>query len=383
MLQKKILIVDADAASRNFIARKLQEQNFEVLEAASGREGLIMTWRDRPELVILDPVLPDIRGEDYAAKLRQDLRTEQIPLVALSSDHSPDRMRSCREAGFNEYVTKSGQAVPMLNDIIGRLFGVKVEAMKQGGLLIVFLSAKGGTGTSSVCANLAMNIAQNNPDARLAVADLVLPIGSIAQIVGYEGDQNIVSIAEMPESATTPTFFRGELPEMKIWRFNLLAGSPDPELSNQLKVGRIWDIVTALKASYDYVLVDNGRSLSKITLPLIQHADLVVLLISTDVSTISVTKTMLDYLKSKGVHSNSIYAILNRHAGLEGLSKAEAEKMLGIKINAAIPYLDTNFAFANSQHQPFTLKFPQNTASIIFNDSAKEMIALAQKLRVK
>lgn len=381
MSRKKILIVDADVASRNFIARRLLEQNYEVLQAGSGKEGLISAWRDHPSLIIVDPVIVDISGEELATKLKQDPRTASVPLIALSGDQAQARVKSCLDSGFNEYILKSGQAVSILNDTITRLFGITVEQMEQGGLLMVFLSAKGGTGTSSLCANLAMNISQSHPDARIAVLDLVLPIGSIAQIVGYEGAQNIVTVTDMPAEETTPEFFRRELHTMNIWRFNLLAGSPDPESSNQMKVGRIWDVVNALKASHDYVLVDIGRSLSKITLPLIQHADLITLIISTDISTVSLTKTLWDYLKNKGVRSNALYAILNRAVGLEGLSKADAENMLGIKIKTAMPYLGTNFSFANSHHQPFSLKFPKDTASIIFQDTAKEMAALAEKVR--
>ncbi len=381
MQKKRILIIDTDVASRNFIARTLSAQDYEVLQAGSGKEGLISAWRDHPDLIIIDPLLADLPGEEIAGKLRHDPRTEAVPLVALSGDHSLARAKSCRDAGFNEYIVKSGQAVSLLTDVLTRVLGLSETIMKQGGLLFVFLSAKGGTGTSSMCANIAMNIMENQPEARLAVLDLVLPIGSIAPIVGYQGEQNIVTVAEIPPSETTPDFFRRELPFMKIWRFHLLAGSPNPELSNQLNVARIWDIVTTLKSAYDYVLVDIGRSLSRITLPLIHHADLVVLLISTDASTISLSKTLLEYLKDKGVRSEAIYSILNRAVGLEGLSKRDAEELLGIPVNAAMPYLGTNFAFANSHHQPFTLKFPNDTASIIFHTAAREMTVLAHKLR--
>lgn len=381
MPQKKILIVDSDAASRNFIARKLQELDFEILHAGSGKEGLIIAWRDRPDMVIADPALTDLKGEELAARLRNDPRTAQLPLVALSSDHNPARIKSCHDAGFNDYITKSGQAVSLLNDTVSRYFSVSQADMKQGGLMIVFLSAKGGTGTSSICANLAVEMAKQQPEARVVVADLVFPIGSIAPIVGCEGRENIVTMAERSPLETDSEFLRRELPEVETWRFRLLAGSPDPELSNQLNVARIWDIVTGLKSAFDYVFVDIGRSLSKITLPLIQHADLVALLISTDVSTISLTGTILDYLKAKGVGHNSIFTILNRHASMEGLSKKEAESMLGINVNTAIPYLGTNFGFANSQHRPYTLKFPNDTASIILNDSARELAALARKNR--
>ena len=381
MPQKKILIVDSDSASRNFIARKLQDLDFEILQAGSGREGLIVAWRDHPDMAIIDPALSDLKGEELAARLHRDPRTAQLPLVALSSDHDPARIKACREAGFSEYITKSGQAVSLLNDVVRRYFGISGEAMKKGGLTIVFLSAKGGTGTSSFCANMGMEIAKLNPETRVAVADLVFPIGSIAPIIGYDGMENIVTLAERSSHETSSDLIKNSLPMVELWQFHLLSGSPDPELSNQLNVERIWDLVAGMKAAYDFVLVDIGRSLSKITLPLIQHADLVCLLISTDVSTISLTGTILEYMKSKGVNGDAIYNVLNRHSGLEGLSKREAESLLGIKVNSAIPYLGTNFAFANSQHRPYTIKFPNDTASIIFQDSAREMAALAHKLR--
>lgn len=381
MPEKKILIVDEDVASRNFITRNLLDQNYQVIQVGSGREGLISAWRDRPDLIIIDPTIRDLNGEEIALKLKQDARTANTPLIALSSDLGVARGKSCLDAGFNEYITKSGQAVPLLNEAVARLLGVLSAVVKQGGFLMVFLSAKGGTGTSSICANIAMCIAQDQPEARVVVVDLVLPIGSIAPIVGYEGGQNIVTIADMPPAETTPKFFRDELAEMKIWKFHLLAGSPDPESSNQLKAERIWDIVAALKTSYDYVLIDIGRSLSRITLPLIQTADLITLIVSTDTSTVSLTKTLWQYMMNKKVDAASVYTILNRAGGLEGLSKMEAEKMIEMPISATMPYLTSNLAFANTHHQPFTLKFPKDTASIIFLDAAKEMSAQARKLR--
>ncbi len=383
MPEKKILIVDADVASRNFIARTLQDQKYTVIQAGSGKEGLIYAWRDHPDLVVIDPTIPDLHGEEFAKKLKQDSRTAAMPLIALSGDPSVARIKSCLDAGFSEYIMKSGQAVSMLNETINRLLGITRAAARQGGLLMVFLSAKGGVGTSSLTANIATNIAQSQPEARVVVLDMVLPIGSIAPIVGYKGEQNIVAVADMQPRETTPEFFRDQLAEMKDWKFNLLAGSPDPESSNFLKVGRIWDIVAALKNSYDYVLVDIGRSLSKITLPLIQHADLVTLVVSTDMSAVTLTKTLLEYLKSKGVDSDSIFTVLNRAVGLEGLSKVDAEKILEIGIQFTIPFLGSNFTFANNNHYPFSIKFPNDTAVFVFKDIAREMSALARKLRAQ
>ena len=383
MAGNKILITDADIASRNFIGAMLQKEGYQTLQAVSGKEGLVAAWRDRPDLIIIDPTIPDLKGEDFAMRLRQDPRTAHIPLIALSSDPQTIRVRSCLDAGFNEYLVKTAQVMPALVETVNRLLGNKTAAKKVGGLLIVFLSAKGGTGTSSLCANIATSIVQNKPEAHIAVVDMVLPIGSIAEIVGYQGDQNLITVAEMPANTITSEFFRDNLTEMANWHFHLLAGSPDPEKGNQLKVGSISDIVNALKATYDYVLIDLGRSLSRISLPLIENADLITLIVSTDLSTISLTKTVWQYLQSKGVETSHVYAILNRAVGLEGLSKAEAEKIIGMEIKTSMPYLGSNFTLSNNQHLPFSQKFPKDTAAIVFKDIAQQIADMARRLRTQ
>ncbi len=380
---KKILIIDADVASRKFVARHFLDQKDEVIQVGSGKEGLICAWRDRPDLAVIDPTIADITGEELARKLKQDARTANMSLIALSGDPSATRVKSCLDAGFNDYISKSGQAMPQLMEAANRLLGSAGILVRQGGFLIVFQSAKGGTGTSSICANIAMNIGNNHPESRVLVVDMVLPIGSIASIVGYEGPHNIVAITDMPAENATPNFFRDALPELKPWRFNLLAGSPDPESSNHLKAARIGDVVSVLKESYDYVLIDIGRSISRIMMPFILHADLNVLVVSTDISAVSITKTILDYMKGKGVGTDSVFTILNRAVGLEGLSKMDVEKELDIPIKAAVPYLGSNMSLANSQHQPFALKFPKDAASIVFAETAKEMSILARNLRAE
>ena len=381
MVGRNILLIDGDFASRHYLARALINEGHHILQSVSGKEGLISAWRDRPDIIIVDPVLDDLTGEQLATRLRSDVRTAKIPLIALSSDPKPGRALSCKEAGFNDYLVKSAQAIPSLLEMINRHLGVAEVAVKEGGLLMVFMSSKGGTGTSSLCANIAMNIKQNQPEAQVVVADLVLPIGSIAGIVGYEGDKNLVSVARIPASDTTPEFFRRTLVELAVWRFHLLAGSPDPERGNELAVSRIEEIVSVLKTTYDFILLDLGRSLSHISLPLIEHADMIGLIVGTDLSTVALTKTVWDYLQTKGVEAASIYMIMNRAIGLEGLTKPEAEKLIGIPVKSSMPYLGGNFALANNQHQPYSLKFPKDTASIVLKDTAHQMVDQAMRQR--
>jgi len=379
---KTILVIDSDAASCLFIAQTLEQQKFNVTQAKSGREGLIIAWRDRPNLIIVDPAITDLPGLELIQKLRQDTRTNAIPVIGLSSNPTPDFIAACLEGGFNACLAKSGQAISQLLDTIMRLTGRLPKIPSEGGVLMAFLSAKGGMGTTSLCANIAMCIAQDRPEARLVVVDLVLPIGSIAQVVGYEGDLNLVNVADMPVEETTIDFFRNSLPALDSWGFRLLAGSPDPEAALQLQVDRIEGIIEALKSAFDYVIIDFGRSLSRISLPLIQQTDLLALILGTDLSSVELTKTLWDYLHSMGIGSTNIYPILNRAVGLEGMTKSDAEGMIGLQIRNLFPYMGGNFALANNQHQPIAQKFPNDTATVVMKEAADEMAQLAERLCV-
>jgi two-component system KDP operon response regulator KdpE len=122
---KTILLLDENEASRKFLANTLREKQIKVLEAASGKEALIVAWRDEPDLILFDPILSDFRGEEFIQKLRQNVRTNQTPIVAFSSDPNPARREGCLNAGATEYILKSSEAISTLGGTLNRIFGAQ------------------------------------------------------------------------------------------------------------------------------------------------------------------------------------------------------------------------------------------------------------------
>jgi len=371
-----VLVIDADEANRNFLAQLLQKKNYKVRHAASGEDGLRLVGEETPSLVIFDTRLPDLQAMDLIERLQGNPAITDVPCIVLTSHSDPEEMQACLQAGCAEYYVKSGMVMMTLVDAIPRLLveGRRLRKKHEKGSLIVFLSAKGGTGTSSLCANIAMNMASHLNQSTVAVADLVLPMGSIAPLVGVpDSDLNLVTVAAEPEEKITEEYLGNNLIVPSHWLFHLLPGAPDPESSLNLQVGHIPHIVENMRKCYDYVLVDLGRSLSRISLPIIQEADLVVLILSTDLSTVNHTKQIWHYLKDQGIDQNRVFLILNRAVGLEGLTKAEAEKILGIDIKLTMPYMMGNFTLANNQNIPISVKFPTDTATLILKQMALEI----------
>jgi len=381
MASYKILVIDGDAPSRNFVANILRTEGHTVLMAASGEQGLSVALSDSPQMIIADPLLSDLPGDELAVRLRSDPRTPQIPLVALSHSARTTRLRAWLDSGFDDYLVKSPQVVPLLKASIADLLGKGTRMHREGGLLIPFLSAKGGLGTSSLCVNLASCIAAVEPDRRVAVMDLVLPMGSLAEIVGYQATQDLFTISQMPAGRTTAEELGRILPRIQHWYFRLLAGSPDPDRADRLSFVRIGRIVSALKGAYDYVILDLGRSLSRISLPLIEGADLIVLTSSMDRDTVGLTRNAWQYLQARGVQSSGVYLIMNRTIQVEGLSREESEKTIGLPIRAALPYLGEKFSLANHWHQPYALKYPGDATTLILKRAGQELVDAAKAQR--
>ena len=108
MPEKSILIVDADNVSLTYLIRTIREQQYSVVGTNSGKEGLIVAWRDQPDLVLFDPSLRDISPEEFLLKLRRDARSANTPILALSSNPDAGMKDACLQAGCNEYMLKSG-----------------------------------------------------------------------------------------------------------------------------------------------------------------------------------------------------------------------------------------------------------------------------------
>lgn len=379
-----VLVIDSDEANRNFLAQLMQKKGYQVKHASTGEEGVQIVDAEPVSMIVFDTKLPDLSAPELIERLQRNQKVADIPCVVLSSKSDPEEMKTCLEAGCTEYYIKSGMVMMTLVDSIPKLLvgGKRLRKKRDNGFLFVFLSAKGGTGTSSVCANIGMNMANHLPQSQVAVADLVLPMGSIASIVGADEDSfNLVSVAGQEEDKITVDYLKEKLPVPPHWLFHLLPGAPTPEEAINLQAGHIPNIVKSLRDAYDYVFVDLGRSLSRISLPVIQEADLVALILGTDLSTVNHTQKLWHYLKDQGIAPARVYPILNRSVGLEGLTKPETEKILGLGIKLMIPYMMGNFTLANNQHTPVTLKFPTDTASMVFKQAAIEMSQLAVKMQ--
>jgi len=81
----KILVIEDDKFLRELLERKLQEEGFTVSSANNGEEGLEKIKEEKPELVLLDLILPGIDGFEILKKIRENPELSHIPIIVLSN----------------------------------------------------------------------------------------------------------------------------------------------------------------------------------------------------------------------------------------------------------------------------------------------------------
>ncbi len=102
----RILVVEDEQAIREMLAFTLRRAEFEVLEAGDTREATEILAGTRPDLLLLDWMLPGISGVDFARRLRREEATRELPIIMLTARGEEESKLKGFAVGADDYVTK-------------------------------------------------------------------------------------------------------------------------------------------------------------------------------------------------------------------------------------------------------------------------------------
>ena len=130
----RVLVIDDEAPIRLLCRVNLEAEKMEVLEAADGRTGLDLAREERPDVILLDVMMPGLDGWRVAEELLDDPRTKSIPIVFLTARAElRDRARGI-DLGGVDYVTKPFNPVelaPLVRDLLGRVEQGEREELRR------------------------------------------------------------------------------------------------------------------------------------------------------------------------------------------------------------------------------------------------------------
>ena len=116
-MRKSVLVVDDDEGFQRTIKRILLPKGYSVLTATTGERGLQIAKKQKPDLIILDVILPGIKGRDLCGMLKNDPETRDIPVVFLTAKDSPDDIDAEIAIGAVAHLTKPVNGTLLLAEL--------------------------------------------------------------------------------------------------------------------------------------------------------------------------------------------------------------------------------------------------------------------------
>lgn len=106
-MAQKILIIEDDKFLRELISRKLEKEGYIVCEAIDGEEGEKKIREEKPNLVLLDLILPGIDGFEVLSRIKQDSVLESIPIIILSNLGQKEEIEKGLKLGAIDFLVKA------------------------------------------------------------------------------------------------------------------------------------------------------------------------------------------------------------------------------------------------------------------------------------
>ena len=104
--EKTVLIVEDEADAAELFAEMMRVSGFRVRKTSSSTPALSMMTEEKPDIVLLDIMMPDVSGLDILRQMRHDPVLANIPVVVVSAKSMPADIRNGMEAGASTYLTK-------------------------------------------------------------------------------------------------------------------------------------------------------------------------------------------------------------------------------------------------------------------------------------
>jgi len=106
-MEQKILIIEDDLFLRQLISKKIGQEGYDVVEAVDGEEGIKKVETEKPDLILLDLILPGVDGFEVLSRVKKNLNTKHIPVIILSNLGQKEDVDRGLNLGAEDFLIKA------------------------------------------------------------------------------------------------------------------------------------------------------------------------------------------------------------------------------------------------------------------------------------
>jgi len=326
MTARKILVVDDDHRLLRLMELSLQRAGYRVVAAVTGELGVDKVRTERPDLVLMDVMMPGIDGFETTKRIRRMPEGRHIPIIFLSSVTETSAKVKGLRGGGDDYVTKPVK----MSELLARIEAHLRSISPVSGQLVTVFGSRAGVGTTTLVVNLALAL-HRVAQKKVMLVDWRRPLGDVALFLGMSGAPALESLLSRIDEVSDKMFMDVQEYALGI---QVVLGAADRNSAAQMDQKALGSVLDIALVKADFVLVDMGPFFSWNTLPLVGKEDGINLCVFTP-TTLSI-KRAAQALETVDVMSHYFWLILNQYDA-QSMPHEQIEAQLRTVLQGCVP----------------------------------------------
>ena len=368
-MAEKILIIDDDVDTLRLVGLMLQRQGYEISAASNGTQGLAKALEERPNLILLDVMMPDMDGYEVTRRLRKNPVTVSIPILMFTAKTQLDDKVIGFEVGADDYLTKPTHPTELqahVKVLLARqkdVTEIVTSSKEQVGYVVGVLSARGGLGVSSVAANLAAGL-YNRTQADVILAEFTPGQGTLGMDLGAPNQKGLTELLEGTTAEVTREKVKSLLVSHNSGLKLMLASENPRDVTLNSKVPNYEAIVAQLSTLGRFVILDMGNGLPVYVQKLLPMCTERIIVVEGVPGSIQHTRLLIDEIVNLKIDRKTINVVLNNRMRTEAqMQLNQVQEQLGHSVAATLTPAPEAFLQATRLQTPVVVGQPTNMTS--------------------
>ncbi|MBK7318620.1 MAG: response regulator [Anaerolineales bacterium] len=368
-MAEKILIIDDDVDTLRLVGLMLQRQGYEISAASNGTQGLAKALEERPNLILLDVMMPDMDGYEVTRRLRKNPVTVSIPILMFTAKTQLDDKVIGFEVGADDYLTKPTHPTELqahVKVLLARqkdVTEIVTSSKEHVGYVVGVLSARGGLGVSSVAANLAAGL-YNRTQADVILAEFTPGQGTLGMDLGAPNQKGLTELLEGTTAEVTREKVKSLLVSHNSGLKLMLASENPRDVTLNSKVPNYEAIVAQLSTLGRFVILDMGNGLPVYVQKLLPMCTERIIVVEGVPGSIQHTRLLIDEIVNLKIDRKTINVVLNNRMRTEAqMQLNQVQEQLGHSVAATLTPAPEAFLQATRLQTPVVVGQPTNMTS--------------------
>ena len=349
----RVLIVDDVADTRENIKKLLLfESDIDVIGAAAdGAQAIEAARQLKPDVVLMDINMPGMDGIAAAEAIGVQVPHSQVVMMSVQAE--ADYLRRSMLAGAREFLIKPFTGDELVEGIrrVYKLGAMRREAAvqmqqpaapvqpampvapPQEGKIIAVFSPKGGAGRTTIATNLAVAL-KAETGKRVALVDASLQFGDVGVLLNLEQKKSIADL--ISSNGEVDMDLLDAVLQTHPSGLRVLLAPSRPEMAEIVSIDSLKKILSRLRASHDFVVVDTWTSFHDQILAVLDLSDRILLLMNSEMTTVKNVRLFLEVAEALGYPSEKMVLVVNRVDSRGGISVQDIQRSISHPIAATV-----------------------------------------------